>query len=173
MRRRLVVSLLAGAAALLVGGFLLPEKLRIPVEGATKADWNRFSFWCSPWGASGVHKGIDIFAREGTPVRAATGGVVLFAGTLPLGGNAVCVLGPKWRVHYYAHMESIGVRVWRGLGAGDEVGRVGRTGNAAATPPHLHYAIVTPVPYPWEVRGGAQGWKRMFYLDPDARLRRS
>jgi hypothetical protein len=54
----------------------------IPVEGATVADWNRDTFWHHPWGRSGVHKGIDIFAKEGTPVLAATGGVVLYAGTL-------------------------------------------------------------------------------------------
>jgi peptidoglycan LD-endopeptidase LytH len=59
------------------GGLLLPEKLIIPVKGATKADWNSKSFWFSPWGKSGVHKGIDIFAKEGTPVISACSGLVV------------------------------------------------------------------------------------------------
>jgi hypothetical protein len=43
-------------------GFLLPEKIVMPVVGATVNDWNKDTFWYEPWGSSGVHKGIDIFA---------------------------------------------------------------------------------------------------------------
>lgn len=60
--------------------FAWPDHPAIPVQGATHADWNPRSFWYYPWGASGVHKGIDIFAPEGRPVLAATSGLVLVSG---------------------------------------------------------------------------------------------
>ncbi len=46
-------------------GFLFPENRIIPVKGASKQSWQRDSFWFEPWGVSGVHKGIDIFADKG------------------------------------------------------------------------------------------------------------
>ena len=55
-----------------VAVFVTPEHPIIPVAGATPGDWNRRSFWYGPWGKSGVHKGIDIFAKQGTNVVAPT-----------------------------------------------------------------------------------------------------
>ncbi len=157
--------LLAGVAAFLAG-LAVPQCLVIPVQGATRPDWNPRTFWHSPWGASGVHKGIDIFAREGTPVLSAAPGLVLYAGTLALGGNVVVVAGPKWRIHYYAHLREIEAAVLRPVSRGETIGTVGATGNAAGKPPHLHYAIATPIPCVWRADRGVQGWKKMFYLDP-------
>ncbi|AWQ85141.1 hypothetical protein CSC33_4941 [Pseudomonas aeruginosa] len=65
---------------LLIAWAVLPEWPRIPVEGASARDWNPRTFWFEPWGRSGVHKGIDIFARSGTPVRSASYGLVLYRG---------------------------------------------------------------------------------------------
>ena len=168
-RRTLWVVVLT-SFAILLAGFALPERLVVPVAGASNADWNHDTFWHAPWGRSGVHKGIDIFASHQTPVVAASSGLVVFRGSFGLGGNIAVVLGPKWRFHYYAHMERVDVRfgnwVWRGEG----LGAVGTTGNAAGKPAHLHYSIFTPVPYPWRARGGAQGWLRMFFLNPHEQL---
>ena len=157
------------AASVLAGGFLLPEELAVPVLGATRADWNPNAFW-HPWGASGVHKGIDIFAKEGTEVIAAAPGIVLHAGTIALGGNVVSVLGPKWRIHYYAHLKEIRASRGQYVSRGDVIGTVGTTGNAAGKPPHLHYAIITQVPYVWLYRPERFGWERMFYLNPHEKL---
>ena len=159
-------------ALLLVVGLGWPERVVIPVTGATVSDWNEDTFWYEPWGASGVHKGIDIFARPGTPVVAATGGVVVYSGSLRIGGNVVVVLGPKWRLHYYAHLEKRDASAGSFVLGGDQLGTVGNTGNAAGKPSHLHYSIVTMVPYPWRMTTESQGWKKMFFLDPNERLRR-
>jgi murein DD-endopeptidase MepM/ murein hydrolase activator NlpD len=156
--------------AIIVAGFLIPERIVIPVAGATVSDWNIDTFWYEPWGASGAHKGVDIFATRDTAVVAATGGIVMFSGTLKRGGNVALVLGPKWRVHYYAHLASIATDGGRFLSRGDAVGTVGATGNAAGKQPHLHYVILTLIPYPWRVDKSTQGWKKMFYLDPGLKL---
>ena len=55
---------------------------------------------------------------------------------------------------------------------GKKLGTVGDTGNAKGKPPHLHYAITTPFPYFWlQDDQAVQGWKKMFYLNPDSWLR--
>jgi murein DD-endopeptidase MepM/ murein hydrolase activator NlpD len=54
---------------------------------------------------------------------------------------------------------------------GERIGAVGTTGNAKGKSPHLHYSIMTLVPYPWRIDNGKQGWKKMFYLNPINYLR--
>lgn len=146
-------------------GLLLPQPFQMPVEGATAADYHPDSFWYHPWGRSGTHKGVDIFAHEGTALNASTPGLVLATGSGGMGGNAVVVLGPKWRVHYYAHLKEIDVQPYTWVGQETKLGSVGSTGNAAGKPPHLHYTIATLLPYLWRVDTSPQGWKKMFYLD--------
>lgn len=167
--RPLAITALAFLTVMLAG-FLLPERLVVPVRGATAADWNHDTYWYAPWGPSGVHKGIDIFAAEGRPVLAATAGLTVFSGELGRGGLVVVVLGPKWRFHYYAHLSRADAAPGTWLARGEALGAVGTTGNAAGKPPHLHYSIFTPVPYPWQLRGGPQGMLRMFFLNPHAAL---
>ncbi len=151
-------------------GLLIPERLRIPVEGATSADWNNDSFWYYPWGRSVVHKGIDIFGSSGQAVVSAADGWVVATGRGGRGGNYVLVLGSKWRLHYYAHLKEIGVSRGRFTAAGQVLGWVGATGNAAGKQPHLHYSLVTLIPYPWRFDLSHQGWKKMFFLDPHRRF---
>jgi murein DD-endopeptidase MepM/ murein hydrolase activator NlpD len=150
-----------------VVGFITPETHRIPVAGARPADWNPHSFWHYPWGRSVVHKGIDIFAKEGVPVLAATGGVTLYAGDLPRGGRVVLLLGAKWRLHYYAHLQRVDVHALRIVRSGMAIGAVGSTGNAQGKPPHLHYSIMSLLPKPSNYGFGVPlGWLKMFYINP-------
>lgn len=161
---------LAAMALLVLVVAVVPDYPIIPVRGATAADWNVASFWYYPWGESVVHKGIDIFSPAGTQVNAATAGLVLYSGKAGRGGNIVLMLGPRWRLHYYAHLEEFSVVAgdWRLQDA--PIGRVGSTGNAAGKPPHLHYSVVTLVPYPWRWSAEPQGWMKMFFLDPGSIL---
>ena len=156
---------------ILLAGLLVPERLCIPVAGATRQDWHPRSFWFEPWGVSGVHKGIDIFAPSGRAVRAASAGLVVYRGDFGRGGRVVAILGPKWRVHYYAHLLHIDEKLPFFVTAGVPLGEVGRSGNAAGKPPHLHYSIVSLLPIPWRFSATeTQGWQKMFYLDPGALL---
>lgn len=146
--------------------FLIPEDKIIPVEGATKADWHKDTFWYEPWGSSGVHKGIDIFAAKGTPLRSTNHGIVVYSRTLAKGGEVIIVLGPKWRIHYYAHLEERAAHPFDLVKSGEIIGLTGDTGNAKNKPAHLHYSIVNLLPYPWKIDRSTQGWKKAFYLDP-------
>jgi len=147
-------------------GFLIPQNLKMPVKNASKSDYNPKSFWHYPWGKSITHKGVDIFAKKGTEIRAATSGLILFSGEASLGGKFVLVLGPKWRLHYYAHLEEFKKPAITFVNNQSIIGTVGTSGNAAGKSPHLHYSIVTIIPYVWKIDQDRQGWKKMFYLNP-------
>lgn len=98
------------------------------------------------WGAARSegrkHEGIDIFAKRGTPIQAATQGIVRKVGLDRLGGKVVVIVGPGGAGHYYAHLEDyaeIAEGDW--VNAGAIIGYVGDSGNAKGTPPHLHYGV--------------------------------
>ncbi|UZE94591.1 M23 family metallopeptidase [Alkalimarinus alittae] len=148
----------------------MPERVSVPVLGATTNDWNKDSFWYEPWGSSGVHKGIDIFGKKSTPVVSTVDGLVLYQGNLQKGGNVVLVLGPKWRLHYYAHLESIGVKGLAFVKSGSTIGSLGDSGNAKGKPPHLHYSIVCLLPRFWSIDRTTQGYKKAIFLDPNLLL---
>lgn len=151
---------------LVMVGLLIPQKFSMPVENATSADYHKESFWYYPWGKSVTHKGVDIFAIKGKNVRSSTVGLVLFSGQIRMGGNVVVILGPKWRLHYYAHLDEIKTSFLDWTARNEIIGTVGTTGNAAGKAPHLHYSIVTMIPYLWRIDADRQGWKKMFYLNP-------
>ena len=151
---------------LILLGLLLPQKFRMPVEGATRKSYSQNSFWAYPWGKSITHKGVDIFAKRGTTIHAATPGIVLYKGTKPRGGNVVFILGPKWRIHYYAHLDKIKTNRFSIVSSKTVIGTIGNTGNAIGKPSHLHYTIKTIIPYPWRVDKSVQGKRKMFYLNP-------
>ena len=118
-------------------------------------------------GVSGTHKGIDIFAEQGTPVRATTGGIVLYSGHYGLGGNVVYMLGANWRFHYYAHLDSTMVSGLTPVVAGELIGTVGTSGNAQGKQPHLHYTIKSAFPRFWTYDSqNHSSWNRTYYLDP-------
>ncbi len=153
-------------------GFVLPENLVIPVKGADSSDWNHDTFWYEPWGKSVVHKGIDIFGDKSTPVISPTNGVIIYRGNIDMGGNIILLLGPKWRVHYLAHLETIEFDAGLFVQPGSQIGTLGDTGNAIGKQPHVHYSIISLIPYIWKVSTETQGWKKMFYLNPHEKLSR-
>jgi murein DD-endopeptidase MepM/ murein hydrolase activator NlpD len=155
---------------LIIVGLLMPENIIIPVQGASASDWNHNTFWYEPWGTSGVHKGIDIFGEKYTPVVASTSGIVVFSGKLGKGGNAVAVLGPKWRIHYFSYLNEYSVLVGDFVRRNNKIGTLGDTGNAAGKSPHVHYSILSVIPIPWLFTRESQGWKKMFFLNPHKKL---
>lgn len=167
---KIVKFLIPSIIVLITIGLLIPENMVIPVRNATSSDWNHKTFWFEPWGSSVVHKGIDIFGKKGTPVLSSTKGLVIYTGTLGKGGNVVAVIGPKWRIHYYAHLDSITVDSGTVLLSGAEIGTLGDSGNALGKQPHIHYSILSLIPIPWRITTESQGWKKMFFLNPHEKL---
>ena len=162
---------LIGALAIVILGQYIPEKLINPVKGATSRDWNHETFWYSPWGASGVHKGIDIFGKRHQQVVSPVSGVVIFSGELSRGGRAIAVLGPKWRIHYIAHLQTRDTSVGSWVMQGDSIATLGDSGNALGKQPHVHYSIMTLIPYLWRIDLKEQGFKKAFYLNPHQKLK--
>lgn len=148
-----------------ITGMLIPQRFSLPVEGARQADYNQASFWYYPWGESGTHKGVDIFAPKGTRLKSSVSGLVVYTGQKRNGGNVVLILGPKWRFHYYAHLDKITTtRGW--INRNESIGTVGNSGNAQGKPAHLHYSIYSLAPYFLKADSGPQGWKKMFFVNP-------
>lgn len=90
------------------------------------------------------HYAIDIIAPQGTPVLAATDGVVIKLFQSDRGGVTLYELDPSGRyVYYYAHLMRYaeGVAEGKQLRRGDVIAYVGDTGNAGAGKFHLHFAI--------------------------------
>jgi murein DD-endopeptidase MepM/ murein hydrolase activator NlpD len=162
VRRKFFISI----AVVLLIGLIIPDPRKIPVEAATHNDWNSKTFWYEPWGTSGVHKGVDIFASNGTPVIAATHQIILYRGALAKGGKVVVAIGAKWRIHYYAHLAAINDSAGTFVSVGTPLGAVGDTGNAKGKAPHLHYSILSLIPLPWLIDDSTQGFKKAVYLNP-------
>jgi murein DD-endopeptidase MepM/ murein hydrolase activator NlpD len=117
------------------------QKLAMPVQGVSKSQVS--DTWHAARDGDRRHEGQDIFAPRGTPVLSATEGYIVNVGENPLGGQTVSVIGAGGRSYYYAHLDSYASHI----AAGDHVttqtvlGYVGATGNAAGTPPHLHFGV--------------------------------
>jgi murein DD-endopeptidase MepM/ murein hydrolase activator NlpD len=120
-----------------------PKSLPLPIAGVPAATLR--DTWGAPRGNGRTHQGTDIFAPKGAPVTSTTRGLVFRVGENRLGGNVVWIFGPGRQIHYYAHLDRFGdFKPGDLVMPGDIVGFVGNTGNARATPPHLHYGIYTP-----------------------------
>jgi Peptidase family M23 len=92
--------------------------------------------------AAGQHRGIDIAAPTGTPVVAAAGGQVRFAGTAGSSGLTVSIRTADGLFDTsYLHLSSIAVHKGVRVAAGDQVGAVGMTGKRSAAAPHLHFGV--------------------------------
>jgi murein DD-endopeptidase MepM/ murein hydrolase activator NlpD len=90
-----------------------------------------------------LHQGTDVFAASGTPLVAVERGVLIQIGSDVLGGTKLWLVGASGTRYYYAHLSAFaeGVAEGKVVAAGDVVGFVGNTGNAATTPAHLHFEV--------------------------------
>ncbi|HEX2039297.1 MAG TPA: M23 family metallopeptidase [Acidimicrobiales bacterium] len=89
-----------------------------------------------------LHEGTDIFAAEGTPVRAPVAGVLEQANG-SIGGLSVYIRQPNGGYVYMSHLSAYepGQVSGQEVKVGDIVGRVGTTGNAQGTSPHVHFEL--------------------------------
>jgi hypothetical protein len=131
----------------------IQPSLGMPVEGSKRSSIQS-GFGAARDSGARQHQGVDIFASRGTPVLAASDGIVTSVGTNGLGGNVVWEVRPLRRESlYYAHLDTQLVKAGSYVRRGDVLGTVGNTGNARGGPTHLHFGIyaaggaVDPLPY--------------------------
>jgi murein DD-endopeptidase MepM/ murein hydrolase activator NlpD len=95
----------------------------------------------NPFGGSQLenHKGQDISAPMGTPVKAAADGSVVIAGWQRGYGWVVYIDHGNGISTRYGHLSRIDVMVGQMLKQGEQLGLVGSTGRS--TGPHLHYEV--------------------------------
>jgi len=89
------------------------------------------------------HHGDDIFAPLGAPVLACADGIVFSVGWNEIGGNRFWIRDQAGNEFYYAHLSAFSplAKNGRHVKAGDVLGFVGNTGDAAGTPTHLHFEV--------------------------------
>lgn len=117
-----------------------------PVPGSSFVD-----SWGAPRSGGRRHQGVDMMAPSGSPIFAAQSGSVTHSSS-SLGGIQAYVYGDGGDMTFYAHLSAY-AGPSRHVGAGEQIGYVGDTGNARGTP-HLHFeyhpgggAAVNPTPY--------------------------
>jgi len=120
------------------------KKIAMPVKDVSKNQVT--NTWHAARGTDRLHEGQDIFAPQGTPVLSATEGYIANIGQNNLGGQTVSVVGAGGRTYYYAHLDSYAPHIAEGAYVTTQtvLGYVGTTGNAAGTPPHLHFGVYAP-----------------------------
>jgi murein DD-endopeptidase MepM/ murein hydrolase activator NlpD len=112
-----------------------------PVDSGTSTPYRASG---GSW-SSGYHTGVDFSAASGTPVKAVTSGTVVSAGWGGAYGNEVVVKHSDGKYSQYAHLSSLSVSTGQSVGAGDQLGLSGSTGNS--TGPHLHFEVRTGPSY--------------------------
>lgn len=115
------------------------RQLLMPVDGVRVAQVA--NTYAAPRGGGRSHQGQDIFAPRHTPVRSATAGIVFEISDRFTGGRGVMILGPGGVRYFYTHLEAYAEGLREGMWVTPEtvIGYVGNDGNAATTPPHLHF----------------------------------
>jgi murein DD-endopeptidase MepM/ murein hydrolase activator NlpD len=112
------------------------DKFRWPLSGRVITDF-----------AASRGTGINIEAPEGTTIRSAETGEVIYVGSAVEGyGNLVLIKHANGFVSAYAHLKDIGVVKGDTVNRGDSIGTVGMTGSVNR--PQLHFELrrgATPV----------------------------
>lgn len=123
------VGTLDSSSAIITGSFMWPSDGKIS---------SQFGYRNVRVGSSN-HKGIDISCSANSPIYAADGGYVVFAGWSGGYGNLVQIQHQDKVVSYYAHCNSIGVTVGDIVSKGEEIAKVGSTGTSTGN--HVHFEV--------------------------------
>ena len=133
-----------------------------PIYGRIRSSCN--NNFGEPRGGGRTHMGVDCFAPRGTPVAATEDGTIRYAtvgGPFScatggdISGNRISVRGNSGYIYYYGHLDEIWVGEGQPVAKGQLIGRLGSTGNASCSGPHLHFELKygetgDPFdPYPW------------------------
>lgn len=120
---------------------LIPQNIQnsiLPSEGLISS---KFGKRLHPLrGIWSFHRGIDIAAPEGSPVRAIMDGTVIFSGYMEGYGNLVVIDHGGGLTTRYGHTRKNLVKEGDSVKVGDVIAEVGTTG--LSTGPHLHLEVL-------------------------------
>jgi len=84
--------------------------------------------------------GIKIQAAEGTPVKAAAGGEIVYSGNQLQGyGNMLVIRHSNGYLTAYSHLEDLSLKKGAKVAQGEVIGKVGKSGNVSS--PQLHFGV--------------------------------
>lgn len=110
----------------------------VPVEGGWYS--SNYGWRIDPFsGQRAFHEGIDFMAEQGTAVKAAAGGVVVYSEFHPQYGNMIEIDHGNELITRYAHNSMRLVEVGAVVLRGAKIAEVGKTGRATGT--HLHFEV--------------------------------
>lgn len=118
------------------------KKRLLPTMMPVRAPYNASTFGrrVDPFtGQWAMHEGVDFVAEVGSPIVAAAGGVVVFAGLHPQYGYMVDLDHGNDLVTRYAHSSKLFVKEGDVVQRGHKIAAVGSTGRS--TGPHLHFEV--------------------------------
>jgi murein DD-endopeptidase MepM/ murein hydrolase activator NlpD len=118
------------------------KKKQIPTMMPVSAPFNASGFGrrVDPFtGQWAMHEGIDFLADPGSPIVAAAGGVVVFAGFHPQYGYVIDIDHGNDLVTRYAHCSKLLVKEGDVVARGRKIAESGSTGRS--TGPHLHFEV--------------------------------
>lgn len=87
----------------------------------------------------GYHSGLDLAAPIGTPVIAASSGIVILTGNFFYTGNTIFIDHGQGLITSYFHLNSINVNEGDFIESESIIGTLGKTGRV--TGPHLHWSV--------------------------------
>jgi murein DD-endopeptidase MepM/ murein hydrolase activator NlpD len=140
IQRKMAERKRAGAVARGSGTMIWPLQGRITSRYGASRRWGRSH-----------HTGVDIATTYGTPILAADGGEVIFAGWWDGYGKAVVLDHGKGVATVYGHLSRIYPSVGMTVAKGQTIGLEGNTGYS--TGPHLHFEVrkngkpINPMPF--------------------------
>ena len=138
---------LADIAALQAGSANIAARLRSggshssSTPSAAGLIWPVQGVLTSPYGMrwGRMHEGIDIGAAQGTPIYAAAGGTVNYAGWEGGYGNLTLIDHGNGLATAYGHQSQLAVSSGQTVSRGQLIGYVGSTGHS--TGPHVHFEV--------------------------------
>lgn len=134
-------------AVIKVGTRSLPEKMSVEENGGkyminpvpTGTVTSHYG-WRILRGRSDYHYGFDIAAMTGTSIYAAASGEVIYAGYSASYGNHIKIRHADGLITLYGHCSKLLVELGDTVEQGDEIGRVGSTGNSTGS--HCHLEVI-------------------------------